>query len=415
MKVLAKIALVSMATFLMANETNYDPSIDLQEGKNYLKQHNENLAIAAFDRILMYQPNNNTAKLYLAKAFIQLGKIDVAKDYLKQIKNPSKEIQEEINKIYQKYPDRKVKFDLTLLVGMNFDPNINNDTDANSWDIYLPNNQTNQLNNQTNINNQLTTIDNSGTEKQFAFSVYELLTIDPVYNDKFTLHNGFTIYNKNVINHSDKDIQLIDYKPSLYSEFKDINFKHSLEYRYTRYGNDDYTNYFGVGENIKFNFLENYTNTANISFGFNHYLSRTIEASDYYLFKLDNKLERHFKHKINLYLNLGMENTKKTKTSTNVTEYNAYKIGLGTNASYSSYLVDLKSNLTFKNYTDENIYFLKNEKDKKIETTLSLFKKGKFFTYQTKFDLINNISNIAPYEYNKWLLSINIIKKFKGL
>ena len=214
MKGFIKLALIF--TFLYA----YNATTDIEEGNKYLKENNINLAIAAFERVLIYEPDNTKANFALFKVYAKLKNIDLARKYIKKIKNPTPDMKKEIDAFLKKY-DRKVKFDITLLVGMNLDSNVNNDTDAEYWDIYQ--------------NNIKTTIHNY-VNKKHRFSIYELISIDPVHTKKFQIHNNLTVFNKNIINHSENDIQVVSYTPSLNHTYKNFNLKHYLNYTYTRYG-----------------------------------------------------------------------------------------------------------------------------------------------------------------------------------
>jgi len=180
-------------------------------------------------------------------------------------------------------------------------------------------------------------------------------------------------------------------------------------------GGDDYSNKLGIGEKINFDFLDNYKNTTNLSLNYIHYLTSTnINNDNYYLLNLSSKLNKNIKT-LNIFTNISLEGTKKTKSSHNATQYKLATLGIGLNWQISNYLINLNTNYTLKKYLDENSLFQKHEFDKKIDSEISFTRKGKYLDYQTKFEIINNISNIEPYSYNKWLLSVNIIKQFKGL
>ena len=68
-----------------------------------------------------------------------------------------------------------------------------------------------------------------------------------------------------------------------------------------------------------------------------------------------------------------------------------------------------------KKYDKENPLFQKKQTDKQTDIQAIINRKGKYITYQTKVEYVDNSSNIEPYSYKKWILSINFIKQFKGL
>jgi len=398
MKVLKKLLLVSIGSLLIASE--YNPSLDLDSAKKYINNKNYNLAIAACDRVLMNDPNNDQANFYLAKIYWAQKDEKLAKLYFKKIKTPTPQMKQEIDKFYSLYPQRKIKFDLNFMVGMNVDSNIYNDTDAEYWDIY--------------VDGDKKTIHHY-KDKKYAFSGYELLTFDPVYKYKnYKIHNNFVIYNKNVIDHTENNIQLFSYSPFLTQKIDKFNLKHFLKYSYIRYGDEDYIQKFGIGENIKFNFLKDHTNETKLYFGYNHYLNSAELNEDYFQFNLNSKVTKHLNKYLDLALGVGYENHTDKNKNDNATEYDKYQTNFKTNLKLFSYMIDLGVDYEYKKYKDKNELFQKTQIDKNLHYQLAFNRYG-FLTYQTKFEYIKNISNIEPYSYNKWVISINLIKTFKGL
>jgi len=402
MTLLKNLILISLSSIVVANGADYNYLKDIEMGKKYMEQNSSNLAIAAFERVLIYNPNNDEAKFYLGILYGKLGQKELALKCFRDIKQPTQQMQIEIENYLKTHKDRKLKLDLTILVGANIDTNIDNDSDAESWNIIEDDSTSKKIYN--------------FKEKKIAASAYELITIDPVYTNKFQVHNNFTFYNKNVINNSDKDIQVFSYTPSLNMLYKNsFLFNHSLNYTYIRYGHNDLINRVGVGESLKFDFLKNHTSITNITFNYSHYLDSDIVADDYFNLKIDQKVIKHFKYNTNLLLKFGFENNYKKDDSQNITDYKSYKIGTGGDITFADYKVELLYDYQNKKYDKENPLFQKKQTDKQTDIQAIINRKGKYITYQTKVEYVDNISNIEPYSYKKWILSINFIKQFKGL
>lgn len=368
----------------------YNVQEDIQKGKDYLKQNNTNLAIASFERVLMYEPQNDEVKVYLAKIFEKTNP-DLSKKYLNSIKKEDKKIKQKIEKIENQKGE--LKFDIFVKVGAVLDTNINNDTNENEW-----------------IVNSKKVYQN--THQESALGIYELLSIAPTYTINNTpITNQFTIYNKNVIKYTDKNIQLLNYTPSLSQKFSMFNFRHHLGVDYIRYSNEHYLNRYSIGESINFKFLKKNKSITNLKFTLNKYAKD--DTKNYSEFSIDTKLISNILDSLNLSANLEYKTASSDKGYIQ-NDYNSFKLGIGSKISISKYEVELNANYKTKNYNKLNTLFNKKQEDKIANYKISFNSKG-FFTYQTEVEYINNKSNIKPYSYDKWLISVNLIKTFKGL
>ena len=372
---------------------------DIEIGKKYLDENKINLAIASFERVLIYDSQNNTAKFYLGKIFEKQNNIKLAKKYLNSIKHPTQQMQKEIEEFMKKYPDKNLKFNIYLKVGANFDTNIDNNTDEDKWNI-IQNNKTKTIYNTSN--------------KKLGFSVYGLVSLSPVYSLKENqITNTFTIYARNVLDYADKNIAVFSYKPSFTNHIDKFILNHAFDYQYIRYANTSYLNRFEISEKVKFNFLNDHTNISKFAIFFNKYIQ--THDNDYYGISLDTKVIKHLLSNLDIAINVGIEDTTKTKQTNNkLLEYTSYQSGLATDFNIFSKDIKLSVDYNLKRYKKENSYFQKTQIDKKLEYGLIVASKS-FFTYQTEIKYINNISNIKPYSYNKWIVGFNIIKTFKGL
>ena len=179
------------------------------------------------------------------------------------------------------------------------------------------------------------------------------------------------------------------------------------------YADKSYIHKFAIAEKLKIDFFNNHTSITKVSFDYTHYLNSANSNNDCFNFGIDSKVIKHLNH-INLDLGVGYLSSSAKESSQKLSDYNSYKVNFGLNATFFNYLIGLKTNYTHKEYQNENPLFHKTQLDKKIDYQFAINRYG-FLTYQTKFEYIRNISNIEPYSYNKWILSINIIKTFKGL
>jgi len=362
---------------------------DIKQGKQYLKQNNINLAIAAFQRVLIYDPNNDTAKFYLGVIFAKQNDINLAKKYFSSIKNPTPTMKKKINDFLKKHSNKK---EIYLKTGVLFDSNINNTTDYDTWNIV--------------IDNTSTTVSNSEHQTS-AFSIYGILSINYI---KPQFLNNFFIYSKKVIDNSDKDIDVFGYNPILITNKNNFTIKHSFNYNYVQYANESYLNRFNFNEGIE-KIFNNYKNTLNLSLTSNKY----IKDSDYnhYTISISNQLKKYF-YNNSTQITLGLENGIEEKNTNKNISYTSFKTAIDYKTIISKKTLDFIVNYDIKRYKDKNIYFQKKQIDNKFDCKLFITTQGSI-KYQTKIEYINNDSNIKPYSYDKWIIDLGIIKNFKGL
>jgi len=357
----------------------YNPNIDIQKGKKYLSENKLNLAIAYFEKVIMHEPHNETANLYLSKIFSNIDP-KLANHYLKNIKKPIED------------------YSIITMVGVNYDTNINNDSDATKWDVY--------------VDGEKKTVTHT-PKKDDAFSIYEFLKINPITNiNDIKIINNIALYNKNVINYHDKNIQVFSYSPTI----KSLNKEYYFKYIYVRYSDESYLNKFRFGENRYYKFNKNkLTNKYMITY--NNYLADGKVSKDY----LDYRIDSLFSHKHNnfLFSTLLSGELAKRVGGNKADEFGKYQIGGGMKYSLHSWVFGTKIAYSHKRYEQTNPTFNKKQTDQKTISEISVLKKVKSFNHnfsiQAKVKYIDNNSNIDAYSYNKFLISLDIIKKFKVL
>jgi len=387
MKINKKLFLIPV---LLSSLFAYNAQEDIQKGKEYLKQNNTNLAIAAFERVLIYEPQNDEVKLYLAKIFAKTNP-KLARKYLNSIKKTDDKTKKKIEKIKQQTKG-EFKLDVFVKVGAVVDTNINNDTYNKSWLI------------NSNVVYQ-------NSHQTAALGIYELLSVSPTYTIYETpITNTITLYNKNVIKHSDKNLQLLNYTPSITQQFSIFNFRHHIGFDYIRYGGEHYLNRISLGETLNFKFLTYNKNTTNLKYTINQYAKD--DKQNYKAIDINSKLSSQFKV-LNLSANVGYKLASSDKNYI-LNDYHTLQMGLASKINISKYEVALNLTRKIKKYDDTNPLFNKKQEDHTMSYKASFNTKG-YFIYQTQIEYINNNSNIKPYSYDKWLISVNLIKTFKGL
>ena len=359
------------------SKKSYHAKDDIIKGKKYLKEGKLNLAIASFEKVIIHQPHNKTANLYLSKIFSNIDP-KLSNHYIKNIKKPIK------------------SYSILTMVGINYDTNINNDSDATKWDVY--------------VDGEKKTVTHT-PKKDDAFSIYEFLKINPkssLFNTRIT--NNLVLYNKNVINYHDKNIQVFSYAPTI----KYNNKKSYFKYIYVRYSDDSYLNKFRIATNI-YNKFQKSKLTTKYLITYNNYLADSKVSKDYVDYRIDAILSHKFDNL--LFSNMLSGELGKRIGGNKADEFGKYQLYTSLKYSLDTYTFGTKFAYSYKRYEKTNPTFNKKQTDQKTIAEIMMVKKIKTFNHnfsiQTKAKYIDNHSNINAYSYNKFQISIDIIKKFK--
>jgi len=359
-----------------------------------------NEAIAAYERILLYKPDSLRAKLEMGRIYFILKQYNVSKQYFNEAlketenKNVKKHIKVFLERI--KKAEQTHFLNLVGMFGLGYDSNINNLTDENNYIIYF--------------NNTPIDVNNSG-KKTGAFSIQEALIVKDKYKfDNFSINNDFMIFNSNMLNHSDKDLQLFEYNPSL--NYK--NTKTALKYDYIYSGGEPYISQTGIELSL-YNSFVHLSNNLNIGFSYKNYLLQKNDKRDSLNYSISDTIKKIANNKL-YYLSLNFHQERKTKGKLTTVDNNSIGFVVGENYKFSpTFNINPSFGYTKTLYNDKDAFFQKKREDKKMVIGLKMNNNFNSFGVQTNIQYLKNNSNIEPYKYNKWLMNLSFIKQFKGL
>jgi len=359
-----------------------------------------NEAIAAYERILLYKPDSLRAKLEIARIYFNLKQYNISKQYfnkaLKETKNSNvkKHIKYYLDKIEK--VEKKNFFNIVGIFGMAYDSNINNVTDEHNYIVYFNN----------------TPIDvNNSSKKEGGFSIQEILIMKDRYNlDDYSLHNDFLLFNSNMQNHTDKNLQIFEYNP--YITFN--NLKTGLKYDYIRSGNKPYISQNGLHLSFYNNFRNNLVNMLNMEFSYKNYLLKKDSERDSLNYKFNDTIKK-IKNKNIYYISLNLQSERKRKGELTTIDNDLVELMVGDEYKISP-LLNINPSFSWGSafYKDNDSFFQKKRKDKKMVIGLKINNNFQSFGMQTNIQYLKNDSNIEPYKYNKWLMNLSFIKQFKG-
>jgi len=361
--------------------------LNLYLAKTALKLSHYKEALGITERVLLIHPNNIEALYLQAKLYYLLKSYKLSKKYFEilKIKTNNQSLKTKINNYLIKINNylNKPTLNIKLSIGIGYDSNINNTSNDETWYI-----------NNTNVQNP--------NKIKASKTITQL--IDTNFNYKY-FNNKFLIYAKQYTSDHSNDYIYMKESPAIINIYKNINFKTQLNLTNFIYDKKHYLYTYGIEENIKIP-INNILSTLNLKIDNYLYKDSTQNST---LYSISNKLNYSIWN-----LLVGFEKNKAHKANNNI-GYNKYNMQIGIKYPYNSYLFNTNFHYNIKKYHDTFVLFNKKEIDKEKILNISLLKKYTTCSLEIIYNRIINDSNIEPFEYNKWNLSINIIKKIKGL
>lgn len=387
----------------LKNLDNIEVNYYLAKSASKLKKYN--IAVSAYERILILKPNSPKIRLELANSYMQMAVWSQALIELNRVLESKlpKQIEEKVNSTIEilKNKEKTAIHNIYALLGIMYDSNINNISDISSFSIYSPSTDS-------------TFEVNQNSEKESS-TIYQFLGI---YNNKYKIDTNFildstvNIFNQKYINHKEKDIHLLSLstKPTYFSKA----YKTSLAFTFDKFylGHEKYQqNYYIKPEYTRsLNKLTLFSTALNLgSVNYEKLVNR-----DYKTVNFQNSL-RYISRRFGLFkldLNLGRDfESDDVRTDVDKKYFesalsNSIKV-------FTDY--NLSSKLSYKqtNYSDKDVNFLSNREDNRTTLSLSLQKElTKNVTLSFGYSYIENKSNHEPSSYDKYILKSNLFIKF---
>ena len=349
-----------MFNYSFATKTD-DIKQELELAKKLYKENKIELAIAKFEKILIKQPNNKTANYYVGKFYLDISP-KIAMFYLKKV-------------------DSNVTlYNIKTIFGSSYTNNLNNDN-----------------------------------SKVDAFTIYEFIKINyPTQIKNKKINNEIIAYNKNPINHNDKNAQLFSYKPSI----KQKNNTYNLRYEYIRYENKNYLTKTGAGIKHQFNINQDLTSSVKLGVDYVDYLNKEDSSNDYMNYQIDIDTSYNLNDYFNLYPKIRGIITQNTNDK-NADEYAECLANLGIDYNFKTYKFYISGGYFDRKYFNTNQSFNKKQHDKQEKYQFIIEKKLDSFQHhlklQAKIEHIKNKSNITLYSYEKTTFYLNLLKNSKGI
>lgn len=362
-------------------------------------------AMAAYDRVLILDPNNMYSKIQEAKIFAISGYKNMSKLELDAILASGKltdKQREEALKIRNTIDPKKVTkkekkiVNGSISIGLMYDTNTNGDIGDKSFN--LPS---------YNLNYK-----GSKEEKDFAIFENLYLSADLNMDETLGLLTTLNIYNRNYFDMSKNDLSYLFLNVAPYYESGGFKILLPLVLNKAFLGHNSYVNMYGGGIDIK-KYIQNGVFEAGYRYFKNDYYkkndgrdsnSHNLYAGVQYLFLNDMLAYTYLKYATN-------REKKDLRTDVN---YNSFGIDIGLNKEIVTNFV-LRSKFGFKNYDykDFNKVFLNKRSDKVYSYGLGLtynFLKSSSLDFD--IDYIDRNSNQLISQYDRFISMLSYMYRF---
>ncbi len=385
-----------------------DSLIDSQKIDFYIGRSNFELgeyeqSLAAYDRILINDPNNFRIMLEVGLTYFKMGLLKEAKKEFEAVlkekipESVKRNIEIQLEAINNK--TQKNFFTITGIFGMGYDSNINTQTEDDS--VYVPN---------LNGNVNLTTGVNSSIVSEIGMVLNHVNKV----NDTFLYQNSATLYGMKYIHHDSNNMGLVSLNTTpTYLKDKNI-YSMGLTVDHVNYNGKRYLNSYSMQPKL--------THTVNKNLLYEMYFKTTLkdffenpDTNNAKVFELSNKLS-FTNEKFGLFtseLILGKEDRNNNSSSDSISK-GYYTINL-------SHSYNINKKLAFQTslsrseykYREQDASFLKHRKDTKHIISAGLINTySKNLSFNTSIQLQDNASNIIIYDYDKYTIKAYIYLTF---
>ncbi|MFA6136809.1 MAG: tetratricopeptide repeat protein [Sulfurimonas sp.] len=383
-----------------------DPNINFYLGRSAYMLKDFELAITAYERVLMIDPNATRSKLEIAKCYFELKEYKKAQTlFLETIKeNMPVNVKQNIE-LYLSAINSKIQtnfFSGSAVLGVNYDTNINNR--ANNDTFTIPGII-------DSITNQPIKAANS-TKDEAGLAHQEAISLNHMYNfaEDVNIKNDFVLFSKSLIKDHTKDIGLIQYSPALSVVYNGkILVDYALLFDKIWLSTKPLLSDYGIYPKLKYMY-----STSTILGTTFKYQKKFLDTSISEIEALEFTLNRIYSKDImfTFYTQLYTEK----KLSSNLTNINQDMLNIALSASYK-YMPTLtftpKIQWYDKQYKEEDPFYLKKQQDNEYQFLFNTtYSYTKSMLMSLDYMYTDHISNIPSWEFNKHAVTANVILLF---
>ena len=380
-----------------------DAKLNFYLGRSAYETGHYEIALGAFERVEMLNPENLRNKLEMGRTYYMLRMYEEAEVSFKSVlNNPSipKNVRTNIEMFLAKISKAQQKSftHATVRVDLLYDSNINyaslNDT-YEIGDVTLP---------------------TSDEKSDHATQIYtEIVNIyDIGEKNSFAIKNSLSVFLKDYAKENDYDLQYVGYVPSLLYHGNAYTVELSLGLDLMTLANSDYLqSYFFIPK-----YEYRHTTSLKSIVYFKYQKKQFQQDTDYGLNANHYELYYALQKIINphSYMQTAISGTKEQKTQGKRidVDYEEYKLSMiYANQLNSRYGVELYAEAKNRSYSDASDIFNKKREDNSATVGANLnIKILPTLTFNVKASYNRLESNVDLYSYKKYVISSGMTKKF---
>lgn len=390
------------SSFSILFEENMDTIlINFYLGRSAYELGEYEQALAAYERILLYEPDNTRVRAELAQTYVQMKLFTQAlREFELVLAN--KIPQEVRNKVearvaFLKAKEQKHFVHISLMSGLIYDSNVNAATDRGSFEIYNPYVGSN-MTIQSDGKKEDALIAQLFVPLSYRYKAAQNFLIDTSVVAGSMRYNGFK--------HKNIDLLSTQIAPTLYIQ----NYKLSLGFMYDLIylGQEKYQNNYYIKPRVSTLLSKSLLYDLALQIGEINYLKEELRSSEFY--SLTNTL-RYASESMGIFdfvLNLAKEEEVYSQR-TDVSLFFADARVANSFEFLQSYLLRTSVLYRYTKYDEEDLNFLSKREDKRLDYSLDL---QKILTDNLALNIGATVSDVSsnhkPYDYDKYNVRANI-------
>lgn len=380
--------------FCEKNPQNIEANLFLGLSAMHLNKNHD--AMTAFDRVLMMDPSNKQARVYMAILYERLGNKTLAlaetDSLLKEDLPPS--LRSALLSI-KKRSKKKSPFYGLVSFGFEFDNNVRNSNDGKTYKILG--------------------LKTKGESKKSSIieNIYFLIGMDKKLSDSVLLNPSLSLFAK--IYNSEKDLNTYFASLGLKTKVFYDNFAlfFPINLTKTMVDSEDYLNDISIGIEARKNFSVNLFTTLGYEFDINKYENKDYDSNMHKLYVDAKSVLGSGKNPFVLGI-FGNYIYEDGKEKLPYTQSSAFLFGLSGYKGLREYIsIDGSLSYMTKKYKNSSPFFGSKRDDNRLSMRLGMsYDIEKYLSTSLAISQTNNNSNHELYEYSKTGISFNLNYRF---
>ena len=381
-----------------------DEQMNFYLGRSAFELKMYDVALSAYERILISKPDNLRTRLEAARTLFHLKSFkDSKKEFASIAKlDLSKNVRANVERylVLLEKLTKKKSLSGMFMGGISYDSNANNGALDNSY--YLP-----------IINDVL-----PGTKKDGDTAHQEVVMLNHIRpigdSEKFAIKNSVMLFSKTMTDQSDKNVVLTGWTPSLMYKTKKMSAELALGYNTMWFGSDSYLS--TLMFNPKFNYMVNKTLSFSGQYRWQKKKNEVATNSqrDSHVKGVNIVMSKKLPYGIKLSASYGLDKERRIRGARTDVNQDISSYSLAINKVWDKTL-SLNVGYNFRNpqYIEVDRSFFTKREDKSKTYSLGFTKKlEKTLIVNAKYARVKNLSNQGPFSYEKDIVGLNIIKLF---